>query len=373
MSPRSADIAAARAQLGDGAIAAWAPGRCSVVGDHLDYAGGRVLACALDGGVAVAAVASADARWRVRSGASTVTADAGAGEGIARLPMAAVRALREGELLASPPLEMAIVASLPSGGGLSSSAAITCAVICLLLQRETRALPARRVADLAWVAEHDIAGVPCGRLDQRAVVEAPAGGMCAVDLGTDRTEPLPWPWDDVTLVVADSGERHDVGAPGYAALRHDAESVLILTGAATASALRAADVRALPVALRARGEHLVAETRHVRDCEAALAAADRSGFGRALTASHADQCRLLGNSTARIDAMVAAVTRVPGCHGARMVGAGFGGSVLAVCDTAATAGVLGCLGEGARVVIPSPGLAALEPGVVAPPPTLRQP
>ncbi|MHB8718304.1 MAG: galactokinase [Candidatus Dormibacteria bacterium] len=355
-----------------GARAAWAPGRCTLVGDHVDYAGGRVLACTLPRGVAASVAPSPDGRWHVRSGGVDAVSDTPVGEGIALLPLAAVTALRRHEGIVTPPLDIVIAASLPFAAGLSSSASITCAVLSALLEGESRRLPPRRLADLAWVAEHDIAAVPCGRLDQRAVVESPFSGICVVDLGTDRTEGLRWPWPDVVLVVAGSGERHDVGAPEYAALREAAEAVLRFAGEETMAGLSRLRVAELPVELRRRGEHLLAEADHVRRAEAALRSGDRLALGRALGASHRDQRRLLGNSTARIDAMVSAAAAVPGCHGARMVGAGFGGSVVALCDAGAAAALRTALGDDAHVAVPSPGLAALGE---APPPatTLRQP
>lgn len=373
MSSAVADIAAARAALSDpaatGVASAWAPGRCTILGEHVDYAGGRVLACALEIGIAVAMADSRDGRWRVRSGADETTRDvlgsALRGD-IADRPLAAVEVARR-EGLPVPPLEMAFAASLPSGAGLSSSAAVICASLAALLARNGVRTTARRLAELAWVAEHDVLGVPCGRLDQRAVVESPRDGLIHLDCASGEVVPVAWPWTDVVLVIADSGDHHDVGGGAYASLRQAAEAILLGAGVASCQDLTADDVDRLEGPQRARARHLVDETRRLATALEALAAGDAPALGREMSAAHRGQRELLQSTTMAIDRMVRAAEAIPGCMGARMVGGGFGGSVVALCHARAAASCATVMTSAAVspsrawVSRPAAGLAALSP------------
>jgi galactokinase len=378
MSQAAADLAGAELALPPpltGEVsAAWVPGRCTILGEHVDYAGGVVLCCALDVGVAAAIAGSDDGRWHVRSAGEHVVRDVlgGAPRGdIGDRPLAALEvAAREGMTL--PPSVISLFASVPRSAGLSSSTAVICATLAAVLAGAgVQATPAR-FAELAWIAEHDLAGVPCGRLDQRAVVEALVGAVLELDMATGVSHSHRWPWPDVVLVIADSGERHDVAAPGYATLRRDADHVLQATGAASSQDLDPADVRRLDPRLRQRAQHLVEETERVRLGSAALQEADRGVLGGLMSAAHRAQRDQLRITTPGIDRMVIAAEAVEGCHGARSVGAGFGGSVVALCADAAAARCARAMlaaapGTGAAwVTRPAGGLAALTPGLFVP-------
>lgn len=195
---------------------AWAPGRCTIVGNHVDYAGGIVLCVAIDIGVGVAVRASRDGRWRAASAGRVVERDAPAVAGdIGDRIFAAVTALRDAGF-AAPPCEVAVSATLPEAVGLASSAALICAVLTALLRLLRVRVPATQLVDLALHAERDIVGVPCGPLDQRAIVHAPGSGVLVLDCRSGTHSTVGWPWgDDVVLCACDSGERHDVGGAGH--------------------------------------------------------------------------------------------------------------------------------------------------------------
>jgi galactokinase len=303
-----------------------------LVGEHVDYADGVVACVAVRLRVAVAIRPSADGRWRVVASAGRraerdLTEMAG---DVADRPLAVVLALREVGI-ALPPLEMAIAADLPEGAGLSSSAALCCAVAVAALRLSGVRLPPAGLADVALVAERDIVGVPCGPLDQRAIVGAPAGGALLLDCRDLGETALPW-IDGLELAVCDTGAAHDVGGPGYRRRREEAEAALRALGAGSWRDLSpgSGEVGQLPPPLDRRGRHIVTETARATAAGGALTRGDASALGKLMSASHASLRDDYEVSTPALDAAASAATAVEGCLGARLVGAGFGGSVVAL-------------------------------------------
>src|ERR1039457_7211020 len=196
---------------GSAATTAWAPGRCTLVGEHVDYAGGLVLCVAVDLGIAAAVRRSASGRYLATSEGVVVTRTGPGPAGyLGDRVLAPVVALRERGLTV-PTVEVGIAATLPSGAGLASSASLIVATTTAILRMLSATMTARDLAAVALSAERDVVGIPCGPLDQRAVIDAPGGGALLLDCGTGRASSLAWPWDDAGLVGCDTGTHHDVG------------------------------------------------------------------------------------------------------------------------------------------------------------------
>lgn len=349
-----------------------APGRCTLAGEHVDYAGGRVLCCPVDRAVAVALRPSAGRRWRLLSDGRRV--DRGsplpAGDlGDRAFAPAVVLSRRGWEV---PPLEIAVAADLPEAAGLASSAALSCAVTVALLRLLGGRLSAAELAAVALEAERDVVGVPCGPLDQRAVVGLPEGGAMLLDCAGGSAAAVSWGLAGEVLVACDSGESHDVGGAGYRTRRAEAEAALGLLGVDGVGGVGAAalEAAALPPPLDRRARHLVTETARAGAAAEALAAGDAARLGALMSASHASLRDDYEVSTPALDAAVAAARAVPGCHGARLVGAGFGGTAVALVEEPAAAGCAAAMrgavprGRGAWRLSPGPGLAVLAAGVL---------
>jgi len=375
---------AARQQLlrsfGAGAPAATglAPGRCTLVGEHVDYADGVVVCMAIDLAVAVAVRPSSDGRWRVSS-AGRLVERAGrdpAGD-IGDRVFAAATAL-EMHGVALPALDIAVAATLPEGAGLSSSAALICAALVAMLRWSASTVKAAELARIALETERDIVGVPCGPLDQRTVVLAPGDGVLLLDCRLDTYDTVPWNLTGTVIVACDTGAPHDVGGAGYRTRREQAASALLGIGAGSYRLVSVGDVEAagLDELLTRRARHIVTETTRARRAAAALRDGDAGALGRLMSASHVSLRDDYSVSTALLDACVAAAMTVPDCHGARMVGAGFGGTAIALVASSSAAAcgaaMAAAIGGGGRdggtvrswVLSPCAGVASLAPDVV---------
>ncbi len=353
----------ARASIGT------APGRVTLVGEHVDYVGGHVVCMAVDLVLTVAVRPSPDGWWRVGGLGQRVERrePAMAGDIGDRL-FAVVQALdRRG--VSIPPLEMAVAGDLPASAGLASSAAVILAAAVAMLRLARRRISAAELVELGLTAERDIAGIPCGDLDQRAIVHARAGEVLALDCADGARRSAPWPWPEAALLVAASGEQHDVGGHEYRRRREAAEAACAALGASTCPEI-GERWRELDPQLQPRGRHIATETLRADAAVRALEAGDVAGLGRLMDESHESLRRDCEVSTPRLDAMVEAARQVPGCHGARLVGAGFGGSVVTLVDrgaaeacAAALAAVSG-LDAASWLVRPAPGLESTAPDVV---------
>ncbi len=264
----------------DVVVTARAPGRVNLIGEHTDYNGGLALPFAIAQGI-------------------TVTARPGP----AAAPGGALPFLKAiSAELGVPEAAVEIESDLPMGAGLSSSAAL-CAALALALGGERDRW---ELARLCQRVENDHMGARTGLLDQIAVLMAPPGGALLIDFADLRTEPVALNLDDWRLAVLDSGERHTHAESGYNQRRSECE-------------------RGDPRRLR----HVESENDRVRAAVVALRGGDLPGLGALLNASHASlrddfEVSTPAVETAR-DRMLAA-----GAAGARIVGGGFGGSVLAL-------------------------------------------
>jgi galactokinase len=326
-----------------------APGRIELLGNHLDYNGGPVLAAAIDRFIAVATAGGTGEG----SGVTATFADVPAGPVFAidaaglrgwrnptPPPTSAdyVRGLLAGlderpYLTPRLPAALAVAGDIPAGFGLSSSAAL-CVGLALALAGGFR--DPTEIVLLAQEAEHR-AGTPCGTMDQSTSL---AGGVIAFDAATLAVEHLSPSLGELVFAVADSGVERSLGASSYPRRVEEAAEALDLARIAidpelpNLAALDAEDLAelldfgVLPQRLANRVRHIVEETARVAAGGAAIAAGDWAEFGRLMTASGRSSATLYEISHPRVEALVAEALAVPGVLGARMMGGGEGGAVL---------------------------------------------
>jgi len=266
------------------------------------------------------------------AGPPLATLAPGAVTGWAADPAGVAWALREaGHRLAGASL--AIDSDLPQGAGLSSSAALECATALALAGLYALDLPRPELAALAWRAENDFVGVPSGIMDQSASLLGRAGHALLLDCRSGETSdvPLDPAAAGLELIIIDTGARHALGDGRYAERRSECERAAALLGVSSlreVSSPAAAAGLADPV-LRRRARHVITENGRVGETVALLTGGDLAGVGPVLCASHASLRDDFEVSWPQADVAVDAAMGA-GALGARMMGGGFGGSVLAL-------------------------------------------
>lgn len=361
------------AVYGGAAYGVWsAPGRVNLIGEHTDHNGGLCLPMAIEHRTYAAARARDDSAVRVYSAAHPAEEPIAWNGGTDGPPpgapgwtayvfgvVAAVRAGVRGGLLpvaggaahgsarsGDRGLDIAIDSCVPEGAGLSSSAALECAVAVAVADilgadisgADTENSAVRRtLVALTRSAENNVMGVPSGPMDQSASLLAADGHALLIDCaGAERpTAPatlVPFDADALRMhaLVIDTRTSHTLTDGGYAQRRRECDEAARALGAPTLSEADPADVEELgdPL-LRARARHVLTENARVgsfvRDLRESASA---QRLGALLDESHISLRDDFAVSTPELD-LAAACAREAGAFGARMVGAGFGGSVLA--------------------------------------------
>ena len=352
----------------------FAPGRVNLMGGP-DYTEMFVLPFAIGAGVTAAAARRPDRRIALisrQAGEEKVVADLdsiepGSVTGWAAYPAGVAWALRRAGYL-SGGADVAIDADLPAGAGLSSSAALECAVALALTGLYQVAVPRPELAALARRAENEFVGVPSGIMDQIAALQSRAGHALLLDCrsGTGAAVPLDPAAAGLTLLVIDTRARHALGDGRYAGRRRACEQAASALGARSLRDVTEQELaRLADPALRRLAGHVLAERRRVLRAADLLRAGNQAAIGRLLTASHESLRDSFGVSWPEADEAVAAAIDA-GAAGARMTGGGFGGCVVALIPAERAAQVRAAVaGRFARRQWPAPHYLDAVPSAAA--------
>lgn len=313
---------------------AWAPGRVNLIGDHTDTTGGFALPMAIQLGVEASFQAlpeAADRALLVRSAQepepARIPLDALSDPGqIRRLsPPWARYVAAVGAAVPDPcPATGEVRSDLPAGAGLSSSAALELAVALAL----GFAGSALELARACRAAEEVAVGVPCGLMDQLTSAAGVEGSALLLDTTAETAEPVPLP-GDLEVVVAHSGQARSLAGSAYAERFAEVRRAERTVGPLRQASLADLEAIADPV-VRRRARHVVTENARVLAAVDALRSGDLQLFGACVTESHASLAGDYDVSTPALDALSGWLSTVPGCFGARLTGAGFGGCVVAL-------------------------------------------
>jgi galactokinase len=263
-----------------------APGRVNLIGEHVDYLGGVVLPAAVD-------------KYTIATGhpAASWSAESAVFGGLAY-----VQAV--GEELGVGPQVVAVTSEVPPKAGISSSAALLVAV-AVGLRPELDGMEAARACQRA---EQKATGVLVGIMDQFASALGQRGHAMLLDCTTLEYQAVPFP-EELAIAVIDSGEHRSLADTPYNERRREAEAF---------------DPK--------RRRHVDSEIARVHAFVYALGRRDFNEIGRLLKQSHESLRDDFEVSTPTVDALVEKAWGIAGCYGARIMGAGFGGSVLALVD-----------------------------------------
>jgi galactokinase len=326
-------------------VVAAAPGRVNLIGEHTDYNGGFVLPMALPLRTTAALARRGDDRVQAHSsqlGAGPAElrlgAEARTGTWIDYVAGVTQALARAGFAIGG--FDLAVASDVPIGGGLSSSAALEVAVLRGLRRLFALELDDVTLARLGQRAENDLVGAPVGIMDQMAASIAAEGEALFLDTRSLEHERLRVP-AGVEVVVIDSGIRHRHAGGEYRTRRAECEEGARLLGVRQLRDLELADLAraaALPAVVARRVRHVVTEDARVLEARAALRAGDAVALGALMDASHISMRDDFEISLPAIDRLVELARAVPGVHGARLTGGGFGGAivVLAQAGTAAS-------------------------------------
>jgi galactokinase len=311
----------------------FAPGRANLMGEHTDYNEGFVLPFALEQGTTAIARRRGDGMIaltsRQRPGPEVVLEMSslvpGGVKGWAAYPAGVAWALlNAGHDIGGATI--AIDSDVPAGAGLSSSAALECAVALALTGLAGLDVPRPELVAIARRAENDFAGVPTGIMDQSASLLCTAGHALLLDCQSLENTQVPF---DARLLVVDTRAGHKLGEGEYAVRRAECEeaarelsvpSLRFITDCAEVA--RLAD----PV-LRRRARHVCTDNQRVQRAARLLRDGHLAEVGELLTQAHASLRDDFEVSWPQADVAVEAALSA-GALGARMIGGGFGGSVL---------------------------------------------
>lgn len=343
-----------------------APGRLELLGNHVDYNGGLVLAGAIDRSVWIAiaeggrpgqiqAVAGdVDSQFfELRTDSRPPKIDTSADNGPELYLQGVIGAMAARSLAIRFGLQVSIAGDVPIGFGMSSSAALCVALVNAL---STNQLPDRDIVLLAQDAEHR-AGSPVGAMDQSASV---AGGVILFDGATVSFKHLEPDLGDFLFAVANSGVNHAIGSSSYPRRVEESRRALALIqkhenpelaalGALEPeiwAAIRNRGVPGMAGTLTFRVDHVVSEIERVRQGVSAINEADWRTFGRLMTASGRSSAELYEISHPLVEELVNDLLEIPGVAGARMMGGGEGGPALALIESGAVEDVRSTLMNG---------------------------
>ena len=315
-----------------------APGRVNLIGEHVDYNDGFVLPFAIEARTYCALRIREDSRIRIASkqeGGAPFETDIASLKALTgpiwtRYILGVIWALD-----VKSGLEILIDSEVPTGAGLSSSAALECSVAVALNEILDLDISLADLARITQRAENEFVGVPCGIMDQSISLMGKSGHALLLDCRdlTTRQIRVDFANAGLKLLIVDTRAHHALVDGGYAQRRAQCESVASLLGV---KALRDLSLSELEVAREKlpeinfkRARHVITEISRVNEAVQALEVDDFEKFGSLMTKSHISLRDDYNVSCSELDIAVDTALN-EGALGARMVGGGFGGSAIAL-------------------------------------------
>ncbi|NJC95139.1 MAG: galactokinase [Anaerolineales bacterium] len=330
-----------------------APGRVNLLGEHVDYNDGFVLPAAIDRAVWIAGLPTeaphstllaVDLSERVSFSSETIAAKTDlAGQPLphwAEYPAGVAWALNAAGF-ETPALNAVFASDVPRGAGLSSSAAVEMGFLSAWQASAGWEADGMTRARIGQRAENEYVGVNCGIMDQFASACGQRNHALFLDCRSLEWQTVPLP-KDAAIVIADTTVRRSLSTSAYNDRRAACEEAARLLGV---KSLRDVSVEMfhrnrgkLPAMVARRAQHVVEEIQRTEQSVFLLKQGNAKAFGRLMNECHASLRDLYEVSCPELDAMVEIAQSLPGCRGARLTGAGFGGCTVNLVDIEKAAG-----------------------------------
>lgn len=313
-----------------------APGRVNLIGDHTDYVDGFVFPAALS--LHTAFAFSKNNSNSVKAVSSGIGSEASfelntpSVEGWGKYLAGVAWALSEaGHTLSG--LDIAIHSNVPTGSGLSSSAAIEIAAARAWRKIDNLAINDVELALLCKKAENEYVGIPCGILDQFACSVPDIGQAVVLDCKSLNYNVVSIP-NNWMFVVINSNTQHNHDDSGYETRVAECIQITEQLGLNSLKGLRnlqESDIAKVEgEVLQKRARHLFTENSRVSLAKEAMQSADQKRFGELMTESHISLRDDYQTSAGEPDKLMEACISFDGCYGARITGGGFGGCVVSL-------------------------------------------
>ena len=337
-----------------------AAGRINVIGEHVDYCGGKVFPAALNlncgvygrkNGENVIRVAASDFKEVITLDIDKLDSYKGLKWGNYQAGVAYY--LQE----SGTPIvgcDLLYDCTVPFGSGLSSSAAMEVSTAVALSEYAGVKYNKVDLALISQKAENKYAGVNCGIMDQFASAMGKKDHAILLDCSTLEYEYVPLLLGDYCLVVANCNKPHNLVESKYNVRRHEVETALkaiqkVKPEVACLAELTPKEFNEVKYVLSGvvskRAEHVVMECKRVQDAVEALKAGDLVELGRLLNESHYSLRDLYEVTGRELDTLSALARKETGCRGSRMIGAGFGGCTISIVKKSAVEGFIRRVGK----------------------------
>ncbi len=327
-----------------------APGRINIIGEHTDYNGGYVFPAAIDITIIAAAAVRDDRQMRLKSmnfpGVVSINLDGLAfneKQGWANFPLSAVWALEKHGIRLKG-ADIIFQGDIPLGSGLSSSAAIEVLTMKTMLSLCGYAIDDTLIPVYCREGENDFIGVKSGIMDQFVITLGKKDHALFLNCsGLDyRLIPL-CKANKITIIAGNTKIKRELAKSVYnKRVEECMKGVEILKSLTNRNDIDTlGDITReefdrfkdrLPDPIERRCEHVIYENSRVLEAVTALEQGDFERLGKLLFSSHKSLKELYEVSSRELDCMVDAFMRSEGVYGARMTGAGFGGSAIALAD-----------------------------------------
>ena len=317
------------------------PGRLNVIGEHVDYNGGIVLPASIERWICGAFHANETGLVRIYDLKYDDSAE---------LDPNAVLAPEKGSWLNYPKgvfaqfqkmgkklpgFDLCLFSNVPTGGGLSSSAALEALFATIVETLTGEKLELMEKALLCQKAEHEYAGVPCGIMDQAAVIMGESQQLLKLDCRDLSISKVPFNSDSIGLMIIDSGVHHELASGEYKNRRDACEMASSELGVETLREATVSQVEAFAFSsdiVRNRALHVVSEIERTERLISALEVSDFKLAGKLIQQSHHSLQYLFEVSCPELDFITSLCNAQTGVYGSRMMGGGFGGSAIVMLE-----------------------------------------